>query len=286
MNIYHESQLSVESLDIVSDEGIDSKLYRRSQMEIILINLLVPTLSLISILMCLAPRMGFQQSWLVFVINIILTTHIAALTHELMHEPKSSTDWNWLLKINLHLYSPATLGFSELRRLHLLHHLHADTPLDPDYFLIDGGRFRSFFVLAFAPEFWFFSALRMKETQSNFWVLQTTRVLLFTIFLCVLGWEDFILLFYIPSKISFAVGFLIFSYESHTDFEGKNHNNTYNLKPKFNIVHTFLKLVIGSYSYNIAFNHAIHHRLPWASGRKLGAINEEQYSFSDRQFFC
>jgi hypothetical protein len=267
MNIYHESQLSVESLDIVSEEGIDSKLYRRSQMEIILINLLVPTLSLISILMCLAPRMGFQQSWLVFVINIILTTHIAALTHELMHEPKSSTDWNWLLKINLHLYSPATLGFNELRR-------------------IDGGRFRSFLVLAFAPEFWFFSALRMKETQPNFWILQTIRVLLFAIFLHTVGWQNFLLLFYIPSKISFSIGFLIFSYESHTDGEGGSHDTTYNLNPRFNFVHNLLKLSIGSYAYNNAFNHATHHQFPWASGKRLGSICNHKYGLIKRQFLC
>lgn len=291
MNSYTENQSSISYKNIELDSSFSHShlsesnvVYRRSRSEVLLINLLIPTLSLISVAICLLPRMGFLPNWLVFTLNIILTTHIVALTHELIHEPKSSTAWNWLLRLNLHLYSPATLGFDELRRLHLLHHFHADTPLDPDYFLIQGGRLRSFFTLAFAPEFWFFSALRRHEIQSRFWILQIIRIFVFLLFVMAVGLENYFLLFYIPSKISFAIGFLIFSYESHTDLEGK-HDRTYNLKARFPSIHSLLKVLIGSYAYHIAFDHASHHKFPWVSGKKLGLISELNCDLPERPFF-
>lgn len=245
---------------------------KRSSLEVLALNILIPALALVSIGICLLPKYQGINFWLIFTLNVVLTTQIAIMTHELIHESSRKTRWNLPLHINLHLYSPFTLGFSEYKRLHGLHHANANNPkTDPDYFFIRGGRMRAFFALAFAPEYLFFYALRKKETQPGFYLFQVLRIGLFVAYIQVLGPADFLFLFFIPAKLAWGIGFLLFSYESHINEHGER-EGTYNLEPRSALLRFLLKLSVGPYAYYVAFSHASHHVYPQVSGRKIGRL--------------
>jgi fatty acid desaturase len=246
---------------------------RRSRAEAIAINALIPCLSVFSMAICVLPGYGVLPAWVVFLLNVSLTTQIVALTHELIHEPRAQTRANLPLRINFHVYSPFTVGFDEYRTLHLLHHKYSNSGQDPDYFMVKGGRLRSFLYLCFAPEYWFFYVLFHKKTQPHFVPLYLMRLLVLGAFIYIAGWQAYVLLFFIPAKLSYGLSFFIFSHEAHTDHEGKR-EGVYNLRVRFPLIHRSLKLIIGPYAYHIAHHHANHHEYPWVSGRKLGLISE------------
>ncbi|MFB2772481.1 fatty acid desaturase [Pelatocladus sp. BLCC-F211] len=270
-----ETKLSLSSTTTQSfvDDEIQEN-FRRSSLEIIIFNILIPLFALASIGVCLLPQYGILPGWIVFGINFVLATQIAILTHELIHEPNSKTNWNYLLRLNLHLYSPFTFGFAEYKKLHCLHHAHANDPeQDPDYFFIQGGRLRAFICLAFAPEYLFFYALRKGKTQPGFYILQSIRIAVFLAYIYFIGLQNIFFLFFIPSKLSWGIGFLLFSYESHISSKGDRDGN-YNLEPHSGVLRNFLKLLVGPYAYYVAFSHASHHMYPQISGRKIGQLLE------------
>jgi fatty acid desaturase len=247
---------------------------KRSSVEVLLLNVLIPTLALISIGICLLPRYGVIPAGVVVLANFILASQIPVLTHELIHESHSKTKWNFLLRLNLHLYSPFNFGFAEYKRLHSLHHAHANNPqLDPDYFFTQGSRFRAFIILCFTPEYLFFYALKKGEMQPHFYALQAARIALFLVYIYIVGIQDFFFLFFVPSKISWGIGFLLFSYESHFDSETECSGN-YNLEPQSLFLRRLFKYLVGPYGYYVAFSHASHHLYPQVSGRKIGLLLE------------
>lgn len=230
------------------------KSFKRTGFEIFALNIMIPLLALASISICLLPQYGIVPAWVVFVANIMMTTQIAIMTHELIHEPNSKTNWNLPLRINFHVYSPFTVGFAEYKRLHGLHHANANNPeTDPDYFFIKGGRIRAFLTLAFAPEYLFFYVLRKGETQPGFFVLYALRLAVYAAYIYMLGLTTFLLLFFIPAKIAWGLGFMLFSYESHISPQGKRERDDgYNLEPKSAIMRFLLKSSAGPYAYYVA----------------------------------
>lgn len=251
----------------------DFQSLRRSSAEILALNVLIPLLALVSSGICLLPEKLGVPPWMIFFANIVLTTQIAILTHELIHEPASATRWNLPLRINLHLYSPFTVGFAEYRRLHGLHHVNANCPeSDPDYFFIRGGGLRAFLTLAFAPEYLFFYVLHKKEAQPDFYAFHLCRNGLLLGYIYLLGFWTFALLFFIPAKLAWGIGFLLFSYESHIDEHGIR-EGSFNLEPQSALLRMLLKLLVGPYAYYVAFSHASHHAYPRASGRKRGRLS-------------
>jgi fatty acid desaturase len=232
-------------------------------------------------------KQGLIPFYIVFLVNIVLTSKIAVLTHELVHEPESYTRWNWLLRLNIHMTSPFIFGFDEYKKMHLLHHGSTNTEQDPDYFMVKGGRIRSFVSLAFANEYWFFYALLHRQTQPGFLFLQIARLAIFFTYVYVLGFSNYLFLFFLPSKLSYGLSFYIFSHESHTNTVGLR-EGSYNLIPRFSFVHKLLKLVIGVYGYNIAYFHNTHHTYPWISGKKLhtvtATLQNQENILPSRQF--
>lgn len=248
--------------------------WRRSSLEVVLCNILNPVLSLISIGICLLPRYGILPYWVVFLINLFLASQIALIVHELTHEPDSKTRWNWLLRLNIHATSPFIFGFDEYKRMHLLHHMNTNQDEDPDYFMVKGGKLRSFICLAFAHEYWFFYALRHRQTQPGFLPLYIARLAILFAYIYIVGFANYFFLFFLTSKLSYGLSFFVFSHESHTNEDGLR-EGSYNLKARFPFIHKLLKLLIGSYAYHIAHVHGTHHKYPWVSGRKLGLLTEK-----------
>lgn len=254
--------------------------FKRSDIEVMAFNLLIPLLSIVSFSLCYLAKLSLVPSLLVFLFNIVVTTHIVTLTHELMHEPSSSTHWNYLLRINLHVYSPFTVGFDEYKRLHTLHHMHENTSMDPDLFMVKGNRFRSFLLLSFAPEYWFFYVLRHHETKDHFWLFWFVRMSILAMFISVVGPVSYFVLFFVPTKISYGVGFLLFSHESHTNEVGER-CSAFNLLTQSKALSKVLELVLGPYAFNIAFRHATHHLYPWVSSRKLDFLWQDSATLLD-----
>lgn len=229
---------------------------------------LVPALCLTSFAICVLPQIGVVPAWVVFVVNVALTIRIVALHHELIHESKANVDWNPLIMLNLHIYTPFTVGFAELRKLHLLHHQHTNTDGDPDYPMVKGGRLRSVLGLAFMPEYWFFYALKHRLVSSNFWRLLAVRSVVLAVFVYVVGVEVYLVLYLLPSKIANAVLYMLFSYDVHTDDDGERRGN-HNFLPMWSAPGTLARWFIGRVAYNGSYHHATHHRYPWVRGDRL-----------------
>lgn len=251
--------------------GVKTQVFKRSQTEVTLFNVLIPLLPIVSVSICLLPNMSLVPWWVIFLINMALTTQIVALQHELLHEPRAATRSNWLLRTNLHVYTPFTVGFDDYQKLHLLHHQHVNQDNDPDFPMVKGGPLSSFGILAFAPEYWFFYVVRNRLTGDKFWVFYAFRIITLVLYVSILGPWAYFFLYLLPSKVAFALSFFVFSYEAHTDVQGQR-SGFYNLIGRFPIISTLTKWTIGPYAYNIAFYHATHHEFPWMSGRKLSSI--------------
>ncbi len=261
---------------------------RRSFLEIFVYNIIIPILALTMMGICFLYSYGLLPAFVAFFLNVILSSRYITSIHELIHEPDSKTRWNWLLKLNILVDSPFTVGFNELRQMHQLHHIHTNTDKDPDYFLVRGSRIRSLLLLAFVSEYYFFYILRRRKFGRSFLLLYVARLAIFTIVIYIIGLTNFFIFAFLPSKLAFSLSFFIFSHEAHKSRRGL-HNGIYNLTSRFPFVHNLLMLVIGRCAYYVAHDHATHHQYPWVSGRKLRLASDrvvsQGLSISSRQAF-
>ncbi len=245
--------------------------YRRTTREIRWMTYAVPLLSVMSVLLCLIPEITSVPAWAIFLVNIPLTIRIVGMNHELFHEPPSKLGGNLLLRLNLHVYTPLTIGFDEYRELHLRHHAYDNSDRDPDFRMIRDGKHNALWRLALAPEYWFLYCMKHGILSRDFWLLHTGRMLVLAGYVALVGVENYLLLFLLPTKLAFALSFLVFSYESHTDATGKP-RSIWNLKPRLTLLNRAIYWSIGPYAYNIAYHHATHHAYPWVSGVKLSDV--------------
>lgn len=262
-----------------------------SKFELITFSILVPLLSVLSIVICLLPEYLGVPELVVFLLNIILTIIIAGFVHELIHANKSNYMWNYLLRINLHIYTPFTLGFNDIRKIHLAHHRHTNGSKDPDYPCVKGGKIRSFISLAFLPEVQFFGAIKHGMWDRESWITYPIRMIILISYIALIGLENYLLLYLLATKVAYSISFYLFSYEAHTNNDG-DRVDVVNLVGPFPLLS---KLLIGPYAYNIAHCHAAHHAFPWVSGRKLNlldenwasknSVNKEAVNFVKRKVF-
>lgn len=247
---------------------------RRSPTEQAIAHILVPALCLTTFCICALPQMGMVPAWVVFIVNMALTVRISALSHELVHERSANVDRNPLIRLNLHIYTPLSLGFAELRKLHLLHHRHLNSDGDPDYPMIKGGRLRSLLGLAFMPEHWFFYALKHRLISADFWRLWAVRCAILAVFIYVVGLEAYLAFYLLPVKIATAVLYLVFSYDAHTDDDGRR-RGSYNISPKWVVPALLARPLVGQVACNASYYHATHHRYPWISANRLHRATEQ-----------
>lgn len=243
---------------------------KNSKLEILIINVLATLLPVVSILLCLLPEKIGISPIIIFVLNVILTIVIAGFVHELIHTSESNYKWNYLLRINLHVYTPFTLGFNDIRKVHIAHHSYTNGNKDPDYPCVKGGRIRSFLSLAFLPEVQFFGVIKHKMWDRESLITYPIRIALLIGYIALIGLEDYLLLYLLATKVAYSIAFYLFSSEAHTNDNGEK-EGVVNLDGPTPFLS---KLFIGPYAYNIAHLHATHHAYPWVSGRKLHWINE------------
>ncbi len=247
--------------------------FRRSPAEQKATHVLVPTLCLAGFGVCALAQAQIVPAWVAFVANAVLTITISALGHELVHERPADVDRHFLTRLNLHIYTPLSLGFSELRALHLLHHQDTNGGADPDYPLIKDGKLRAFLRLAFMPEHWFFYAIKHRLVSADFWQLWAIRAVILAGFIYWVGLETYLVLYLLPVKIATAVLYLLFSYEAHTDDQGEP-RGTYNFRPKWVVPGSLARYLVGRVACNGSYYHATHHRYPWISGNRLHTATE------------
>ena len=208
---------------------------------------------------------------LVFVLNYCLTLRIIGLKHELIHtaRPQGFSLSYWLIRMNLHVYSPFTLGFDEYKRVHLLHHSATNTPRDPDFLMVKDGKLNAWLRLPFTPEHWFFFAVRRRLVSKDFWFLYVLRLAFLMFAVYEISFGNYLLYFLLPSKLAYLFGFLIFALECHID---ENDLKDSNVKLRWPVVQKVLRLAVGPFTYNGTFYHAVHHRFPRVSSVHLERI--------------
>ena len=264
----------------------DPRSLRRSDAELRGMTYAIPLLAVSSVLLCLLPQYTAIPAWMVVLINVPLTIRIIGMNHELFHEPLSRVKPHFLLRLNLHVYTPLTVGFDEYRALHLRHHARYNHERDPDYWLIRGGKVNALWRLAFAPEYWFLYCVRHRILSDDFWLLFGGRQLVLAGYILLIGMESYLLVYLLATKIAFALSFLVFSFESHTNRVGEPHG-VWNLTPRLTVLNRLILWVIGPYAYNIAYHHASHHAYPWISGARLpdvqGAAFPLENIFAERR---
>lgn len=209
---------------------------------------------------------------LVFALNYCLTLRIIGLKHELIHtrRPQGFSLSYWLIRMNLHVYSPFTLGFDEYKRLHLCHHGYTNTSRDPDYLLVKDGKLNAWLRLPFTPEHWFFFAVRRRMVSKDFWFLYSLRLAFLAFAVSQIGFASYLLYFLLPSKLAYLFGFLIFALECHID--ENDVRGIFNVELRWPIVQKVLRVAAGPFTYNGTFFHAVHHRFPRVSSVHLERI--------------
>lgn len=242
--------------------------FRRNASERMSAHIAIPVLCLSAFGVSALAVINIIPVWLVFLTQIALSTRIVSLSHELIHSSPVNVNWNFLLRLNMHIYTPLTVGFGELRKLHLLHHQYTNTDNDPDYPVIKGtNKLRSLLGLAFMAEHWFIYVLKHHLISPNFWHLWVIRCIILIGFIYMIGFQNYLLLYLLPLKVASMVVFLMFSYEVHTDDNGA-HKDSYNVH-EWPVINPLLRLFTGQTAYNSTVFHATHHRYPWISGWRL-----------------
>lgn len=199
------------------------------------------------------------------------------MIHELMHAPQTIVENNLLLNLNFHVYTPFTLGFGEYRKLHLEHHCNSNSINDPDFWLIKDGKLNAFLRVGFAPEYWFLYSIKKGYFNRKSVLFYVLRMFLLSLYIYTVGFEAFVILYLIPTKIAYALTFMTFSYETHIDDTGTP-NGSWNLQPHLKLINQIIKVLIGKQAYNIAYYHATHHKYPLIAGKQLNYVNNEVIS--------
>jgi len=182
--------------------------------------------------------------------------------HEALHAIKLE-DTNSLIMLHLLLVTPLSLGYREIRDIHMRHHAYTLTDKDPDIYHLRGNMLSGFILATFSPEISAYNWIRNKGVDKALLFGMLLRFVLFCIFVGSLGWLS--LWYFIPVRIAYGTCMFAISFPLHRK------NGAYGtFTPNFGILlETIMELYAGSTALNTLKYHDIHHDYPRISAQKL-----------------
>jgi len=182
--------------------------------------------------------------------------------HEALHIVKLE-DTNSLIMLHLLLITPISLGYREIRDIHMRHHAYTLTENDPDIYHLRGNMLSGFILATFSPEISAYYWIRDKGVDKTLLLGMVLRLTLFCIFVGSLGWLS--LWYFIPVRLAYGTCMFAISFPLHRK-DGAYGTFT----PNFGAwLETVMELYAGGAALNTLKYHDIHHDYPRISAQKL-----------------
>lgn len=155
---------------------------------------------------------GRLPGWVLVTAVPVLYVRCALIVHELMHVRGAEAVF-WIQRLMMILDSPMCLGYREYRDIHLRHHRHAGTELDPEFFQIRGGHLRAFVNALLATEIAFVHWVREHRMSGELVRLATVRALVF--FGLVAAFPAAFLVYLVTIRLVIGVSNFLFHHATH-----------------------------------------------------------------------
>lgn len=181
--------------------------------------------------------------------------------HDLMHLLKPS-DVNWLIRLHPVVLTPFSLGYKEIRDIHMRHHAYTITDNDPDLYHIKGNFFTSFIKVTLSPEISAYHYVREKGIDTELLVGSLFRFSIFISLALILG-EQFLYLL-VPLRLCYGACMYSISFPLH-----RSHGDFGTYTPHYPVwLQVFMTFLFGREALNTLSHHDIHHDHP-----KITSIN-------------
>lgn len=210
---------------------------------------------------------GRVPAWLLVAGVPIFYVRCALTVHELMHV-RGAAEVFGIQRLMMILDSPLCLGYREYRDIHLRHHRHAGTELDPEFFQIRGGHLRAFGHALLATEIAFFHWVRERGMTGELARLVAVRAL---VFCGLLFWFPAAFLVYLAT-IRLVIGVSNFLFHHATHARAGSYGN-FALRPPGWVDKAFC-LLAGTKLRHILFEHDSHHAWQQVKAERLPGLLE------------
>ena len=208
---------------------------------------------------------GWLTGWVLVTAVPVLYVRCALTVHELMHV-RGAEEVFWIQRLMMILDSPMCLGYREYRDIHLRHHRHAGTELDPEFFQIRGGHLRAFIHALLATEIAFVHWVRERGLTGELARLAAVRAVMFVTLLVV--FPKAFLAYLLTIRLVIGVSNFLFHHATHA--RGENYGN-YALRPPKWVDNVFC-LLAGTELRHILFEHDSHHAWQQVKAERLPGL--------------
>jgi fatty acid desaturase len=182
--------------------------------------------------------------------------------HETLHLVKLE-DTPLLIRLHLLIVTPISLGYKEIRDIHMRHHAYTLTERDPDLYHIHASFIGGFIKATFSPEISAYHWIREKGVDRQLGIGMAIRFTLFVMLAGSLGWSS--LWYFIPVRL--AYGTCMFSISHFLHHDGGLYGT---FPPKFNrLLGGFISVYFGRAAMQTLCYHDIHHDYPKIAAFKL-----------------
>jgi fatty acid desaturase len=182
--------------------------------------------------------------------------------HDALHVVKPQ-DTNPIVNLHLLIVTPISLGYKEIRDIHMRHHGYTLTEKDPDLYLIRGNVFSAYLNAVFSPEISAYRWVRDNGIDRQLMFGMLLRFTLFSLFVWGLGWTS--LWYFIPVRL--AYGGCMFSISFPLHHKAGSYGT---FTPQFGkFLETIMLVYFGRAALHTLSYHDIHHDYPRISALKL-----------------
>lgn len=182
--------------------------------------------------------------------------------HDIMHICKPQ-DVNVIIWFHLLILTPLSLGYREMRDIHMRHHAYTVTEHDPDLYHIQGNIFSAYLNVLFSPELSFYYWVKEKGVDKQLLQGILIRLILFMCLVYWLGWMS--LWYFIPVRLAYGTGMFSISYPLHR--KDKKYGT---FQPRLaNWLKESMRICLGNAAINTLYYHDIHHDYPKIQAVKL-----------------
>lgn len=224
---------------------------------------------LLAIYALLAVWLAGALPWWVLVTAVpVLYVRCALTVHELMHM-RGADQVFWIQRLMMILDSPVCLSYREYRDIHLRHHRHAGTELDPEFFQIRGGHARAFLHALAATEIAFVHWVRAHGLGGELARLAAVRATVFLTLLCL--FPPAFAVYLVTIRLAIGVSNFLFHHATHA--RGERYGN-FPLRPP-GWVDVLFRVFAGTALRHILFEHDSHHAWQQVKAARLPGLLEE-----------
>lgn len=213
---------------------------------------------------CLA---GYLPLWTFCVCAPMYVSRWMIGLHETLHLVRWE-DTPLLIRLHLLIVTPISLGFREIRDIHMRHHAYTLTEKDPDLYHLRGNTVAAFVKATFSPEIAAYHWLREKGIDKELGMGMALRFVFFMLLVGSLGWTS--LWYFVPVRLAYGACMFSISHFLH-----HKHGTYGTFIPQFGkLLDSVITLYFGRAALQTLCYHDIHHDYPKIAASKLPEARE------------